>query len=293
MPEVARPLADDIHLASIAPLVEWGVPVFSAGQRLEVVLPVLRTPPGIAVVLLEGDSAAVVGGADALACLAGGAGASAPLRSAVRQVPLMNLASESHVNSALYRCSSDRLLFAPVKGPSGEFGIVSAVALLRWLEQQNPGDPFFQQPLSVVGLADVTAVPAGAGLSDAVRALRESSADLAILVDQRGRYAAALTPARALLLLLDGEAALGPLELGALEPPAPTLAPASVVSTALESFFRTGAPSLAVLEDDRPRGVLRALDLVIAYAEAHPEQTLNLSPDPEQLIPKEVGSGGE
>lgn len=205
----------------------------------------------------------------------------------------MSLSSESHINSALYRCSSDRLLFAPVKAPSGEFGVVSAITVLRWLEHENPDDPFFHQPLSVIGLAAVETVPADANVPDAVRALCESSSGLAVLVDQRGQFAGALTPARALLLQQDGEAASGPLEVGALESSSATLPSTGVVSTALEAFFRAGAPSLAVVEGDRPRGVLRALDLVIAYAEAHPEQALNLSPDPEQLIPKEVGSGGE
>lgn len=292
VPGVAKPLASGIYLESIEPLVRWDPPVFAGDAPIAAALPQLRAHPGEPIiVLIDKETAAAVTSAGVLRCLSWRPSNGSTVADAVRDVPMMLLDHDSHINSALYRLSTDRLLVAPVKHPSGRLGTVSAVDLLLRLEREAPDDPFFAHELFIIGIAQAVTLPADTVPSRAIEALCSAPDPVVLLLDSHDRLAAALTAPDAFRLLdQDDDGAdhpIGSLLSGGLT----GLDRTQPVSAALRMFDATGLSTLPVLEGDHAAGILRAVDVLIAYTEAHAEETLNLSPDPEQLMVQEVAGG--
>ena len=148
---------------------------------------------------------------------------------------------------------------------------------------------FETDPISALGLAPAVTVPTTATIGSALSAVQQHGQGY-VLVVENGRPRGLMTQREVLMKIVARDVKYDSNVMDFASRIAVTLTDQERISRAIKVMVAEGVDNIPIVDaQGNAMSVLRSVDIINFFAEAFPEQLLNLPPEPNQTMPKPEG----
>jgi CBS domain-containing protein len=148
---------------------------------------------------------------------------------------------------------------------------------------------FETDPISALGLPSPVSIGTDATVGAALAAVQKQGRGYVLVVED-GKPRGIISEHEVLMKIVARDVKYDSNVMDFISPVPHTLTMSESIANAVRLMLEDNVDNVPVVDaNGQAAGVLRTLDIIHFLAEAFPEQTLNLPPDPKQLMPKPEG----